>query len=470
MIDRGLQPGFSSQALAELRHVEAAPPRTGSGGRDLRDLLWCSIDNDDSRDLDQLTVCEILPKGTVKILVAIADVDSVVKKGSAIDAHAGQNTTSVYTVAEIFPMLPTELSTDVTSLNYGRDRLAMVVEMVVDGQGIVQDSGVYQATVRNKAKLAYNSVAAWLDDAGPMPAAVAEVDGMDAQIKNQVAVAQQLRKSRYEHGALDLETIEARGVFDGDELSDLREETKNRATHMIEDFMIAANGVTARFLDSRKHPSIRRVVRSPERWDRLVKLAAEYGERLPADPDSKALQEFLLKRKAADPLRFPDLSLTVIKLMGRGEYVVEHPGETVAGHFGLSVKDYTHSTAPNRRYADLVTQRLLKSAIDGNGVPYQYSELSTIARQCTAKEDDANKVERLVRKAAAALLLQTRVGQRFDAIVTGASDKGTWARIFSPPVEGRIVEGEEGLDVGDRIRVRLLNVDPQRGFIDFARV
>ena len=470
MIERGLLPDFSRAALVELDGIRETAAGSSGGPRDLRNLPWASIDNDDSRDLDQLTVAETLPGGAVKILVAIADVDAVVKQGSAIDDHARQNTTSVYTAGEIFPMLPEKLSTDLTSLGYGEDRPAIVIEMVVGEDGSLRSSDLYGATVRNRAKLAYNSVAAWLEGEGPAPGPIADVEGLAENLRIQDRVAQQLKAFRHEHGALDLETIEARPVFDGDVIRDLEAERRNRAKELIEDFMIAANGVTARYLNARKYPSLRRVVRSPKRWERIVEVASRYGVTLPPEPDPRALGQFLTGRKAADPLRFPDLSLTIIKLMGAGEYVAEFPEETAPGHFGLAVRDYTHSTAPNRRYPDLITQRLLKAAITGSPMPYGRDELTELGRHCTEKEDDANKVERLVGKSAAAMLLEPRIGERFDAIVTGASDKGTWVRLLHPPVEGRLIHGFEGADVGDRLRVQLVHTDVERGYIDFKRV
>ena len=470
MLERGLLPDFSPGAIEELARITDAPGCGDGPGRDLRNLPWASIDNDDSRDLDQLSAAENLPGGATKIHVAIADVDALVKKGSAIDEHARQNTTSVYTAGEIFPMLPEKLSTDLTSLGLHEDRRAIVVEMVLGEEGSLQGSEIYEAMVRNQAKLAYNSVAAWLEGTGPMPGPVAAVEGLDANLRIQDLVARKLSAFRHEHGALDLETIEARPVFDGEAIRDLEVERKNRAKGLIEDFMIAANAVTARFLMARKYPSLRRVVRSPERWERIVEVASQYDVRLPPEPDPAALANFLALRKAADPLRFPDLSLTVVKLMGRGEYVVEFPEEEAPGHFGLAVRDYTHSTAPNRRYPDLITQRLLKAALSGSPPPYGREELTELARHCTEKENDANKVERQVGKSAAAMLLETRVKERFDAIVTGASVKGTWVRLLHPPVEGRLIRGFEGADVGHRIRVQLVHTDVDRGYIDFKRV
>ena len=470
MQERGLLPDFSAEVLSELGKIQApAAANHDKPVRDLTNLLWASIDNDDSRDLDQLTVAEAMPGDKIKILVAIADVDALVKNGSAIDDHARHNTTSVYTAAMIFPMLPEKLSTDLTSLNFKEDRLAIVIEMVMGADGSLQASDIYRARVRNHAQLAYNSVAAWLDG-GRMPEAITTVNGLAENLRLQDKAAQSMRRFRHIHGALSLETIEARPIFDGDQIRDLEVENKNRATDIIEDCMIAANGVTARYLTSRKFPSIRRVVRMPKRWDRIVELAGEHKFGLPADPDSKALDEFLIKAKAADPLRFPDLSLAVIKLLGSGEYMAELPGDTAPGHFGLAVKDYAHSTAPNRRYPDLITQRLLKAAIAGSAWPYSKDELDALAKHCTEEEDAANKVERQVGKSAAALLLESRIGEQFDAIVTGASDKGTWARLLNIPVEGKLLHGFEGLDVGDRLRVQLISINVERGFIDFKKV
>ena len=470
MLEKGLLPEFSKEAEEELAAITAPATAGNDQARDLRDLLWCSIDNDDSRDLDQLTVAVKMPDGGTRLLIAVADVDAIVRSGSAIDAHAKHNTTSVYTDAEIFPMLPEKLSTDLSSLNFHEDRLAIVIEIVISGDGTLRSSDIYRAVVMNKAKLAYNSVAAWLNGDGPLPEAAAAIEGLAENLRTQDQAAQKMKAYRHEHGALNFETIQTRALFDDDEIRDLEERGRNRAMDIIEDFMVAANGVTARYLASKKFPSLRRVVRIPKRWERIVEVAAELNYSLPARPDSKALEQFLVKAKADDPLRFPDLSLTIIKLMGNGEYVAEFPGQIAPGHFGLAVKDYSHSTAPNRRYPDLITHRLLKAALSGGDVPYQKEELESLAQHCTEQEDAANKVERLVGKSAAALLLESRIGEKFDAIVTGAADKGTWVRIFHPPVEGKLMEGFKGVDVGDKIRVQLLRTDVDRGFIDFRRV
>jgi len=476
MLERGLLPDFSTEALAELGrlHAPVVPEDESTEGpfgiRDMRNLSWASIDNDDSFDLDQLTVAEAMPSNKVKIFVAIADVASSILNGSAIDQHARNNTTSVYTAAEIFPMLPEKVSTDITSLNFNQDRLSIVVEMLVSGDGSLEDSKLYPAWVHNHAKLAYNSVAAWLEKNGTIPEAIVAVPGLAENLQLQDQVAQRLKNFRHVHGALSLETIESKSVFDGDKIRALEIEEKNRAKEIIENFMIAANGVTVRYLSAKKSPSIRRVVRTPKRWGRIVEIAADHKFKLPELPNSKALEEFLVKQQAADPLRFPDLSLTVIKLLGSGEYIVELPDGNVPGHFGLAVKDYAHSTAPNRRYPDLLTQRLLKAALEGKPVPYRKDELDVLAAHCTEAEDAANKVERQVGKSAAALLLESRIGEQFDSIVTGASEKGTWVRLLEMPVEGRVVHGFEGVDVGNRIRVQLISVDVEKGYIDFRKI
>jgi VacB/RNase II family 3'-5' exoribonuclease len=470
MLKRGLLPDFSPAVIAETNQITQAAATSGAAIRDLRGLLWASIDNDDSADLDQLSVAEPVADGAVKILVAIADVDALVKKDSAIDGHAWTNTTSVYTAAEIFPMLPERLSTDLTSLGESQERLAIVMEMVIATDGTVVASDIYRAAVLNRAKLAYNGVAAWLEGTAPAPPKLAAVPGLDEQLRIQDRTAQALKRVRYARGALHLDTLEVRAVFDSGALADLLPDEKNRAKELIEDFMIAANGVTARYLDKKGLPSLRRVLHTPKRWDRIVALAAESGERLPVTPDAAALDAFLTKRRDVDPVHFPDLSLAVVKLLGSGEYALNVPGQPPEGHFALAVKDYTHSTAPNRRFPDLVTQRLLKAALTGQTSQYTNDELTTLARHCTDQEDNAAKVERQVGKSAAALLLASRIGARFDAIVTGASDKGTWVRISGPTAEGRVVRGFEGLDVGDRVVVELVRADVARGFIDFAAV
>ncbi len=470
MIEKGFAINFPAGALEALQGMTPTPVKISGSLRDLRSLAWCSIDNDSSEDLDQLSVAEALTSGAIKILVAIADVDALVNKQSSFEAHAKQNTTSVYTSAVIFPMLPEKLSTDLSSLKFGADRLAMVVECIIAEDGSLQSAEIYPAAVHNKAKLAYNSLGAWLEQEGDKPKAIGLVEGLEENLKLQNRIAKKMKSLRYLNGALYLETIEARPVFEGDEVRNLEEEKSNVAKDIIQEFMIAANGTTARFLGAKNLPSLRRIVRVPKRWDRIVALAAEWKFVLPPQPDAKALDEFLHIVKSGDPTRFPDLSLSVIKLLGAGEYVVELPGGEAAGHFGLAVKDYTHSTAPNRRYPDLITQRLLKAALSGSPPPYTIDELQSLASYCTAMTDQAKKVERQVEKSTAALLLGSRIGEQFDGIITGASDKGTWLRIFNPSVEGKLVNGFEGMDVGDRIRVELTRTDVDRGFIDFKKV
>jgi exoribonuclease-2 len=469
MLERGLDPDFAPEELAELDAIHGPAVTSGAPVRDLRGLLWCSIDNDDSLDLDQLSVAEPLAGGSARLMVAIAEVGALVRQRSAIDDHARKNTTSVYTAGGIFPMLPEKLSTDLTSLGPGCDRIAIVVDMVLGKDGSLRKSDIYEATVRNRAKLAYNGVAAWLEGTGPMPQAIGAVPGLDENIRLQHRMAQTLRALRHMRGALSLQTVHPRAVFDGEVLQDLKADESNVAKNLIEELMVASNGVTARYLAARNFPAVRRVVRTPERWDRIVELAAERGATLPGAPDGVALEGFLLAAMKADPAYFPDLSLCIIKLLGRGEYVVELPGGDAPGHFGLAVKDYAHSTAPNRRFPDLLIQRLLRAAMAGSAPPYGNDELAGLARHCTEQEHEAKKVERQVIKSAAALLLAPRIGERFDATVTGAGEKGTWVRLFQPPIEGKLEKGFEGRKVGDRLRVQLVRTDVERGYIDFIR-
>ena len=468
MSERGLRPEFPEGVERQLAGIRGAAVDASASIHDLTTLLWCSIDNDDSRDLDQLTFWEGLPHGSCSLRVAIADVDALVKRGTAIDAHASANTTSVYTSARIFPMLPERLSTDLTSLNFEQDRLALVTEMTFNAEAKLVSSTLYRARVRNKAKLAYDAVSAWIEGTAALPPEVSRVSGMAAQLRAQDALAQQLRSLRHEQGALEFQTFQPRAVFEDERVVDIRQQEQNRARQLIEELMIAANGCTARYLAGRRRASLRRVVRSPERWLRIVAVAAQYGENLPAEPDSLALEAFLAKRHRADPLRFPDLSLVIVKLMGRGEYVVERTGGEPIGHFGLALQDYTHSTAPNRRFPDLITLRLLKAALANRPSPYSTAELVALAQHCTSQEDAAQKVERQMRKSEAALLLESRLGQRFDAIVTGVTADGVWVRVFAPPAEGKLVSGDAGLRLGDKIRVKLLSTNVERGFIDFA--
>jgi exoribonuclease-2 len=470
MIARGLEPDFPETALDELKSITNPATYKPETAKDLRDKLWCSIDNADSLDLDQLSYAEALPENKVRLFIAIADVDALVVAQSNIDTHANKNTTSIYTVAQLYPMLPEKLSTDLTSLRFGVDRCAVVVEMIIGDDGAVEQADVYHATVNNHAKLEYGSLAAWLEGTGPIPSEVANIEGLAENIKLQDRVAQKMKELRHEHGALELETYQAKAIFDGDALREMTIDLKNRAKDLIEDFMIASNSSTARYLTGKNFPSLRRVVRTPKQWDRIVELASDHGFVLPTNADSKSLSEFLKSVKQKDPTHFEDMSLSVLKLLGSGEYVVETPGSTPEGHFGLAVKDYTHSTAPNRRYPDLVTQRLLKSAILGNPVPYSVEQLELIAHHCTITEDDVRKIERLVEKSANAMLMESKIGEEFDAIVSGASDRGTWIRLYHPHIEGKLVDGFNGLRVGDKLKARLKFVNAEMGFIDFERV
>ncbi len=468
MIERGLQPEFSPAAMHQAAALGAPAHAAEATARDLRTLPWVSIDNDDSRDLDQISAAEALADGATRVWVAIADVDALVGADTPIDSHARHNTTSVYTPARVFPMLPERLSTDLTSLGEGQARLALVVEMTVSADGRVLESDIYRATVRNQAKLAYPSVAAWLEDDARAPAALAD-PLLQRQVRLQDTAAQALRARRHEHGALTLETLKTHAVFDGDALRDLEPDRKNRAQELIEDLMIAANGAVARFLDGHGVASLRRVLRTPRRWERIVQLAEELGERLPGEPDALALNTFLARRREADPEGFPDLSLAVVKSLGSGEYEARAPNQGATGHFGLAVSNYTHSSAPNRRFPDLVSHRLIKAVLAGRPPPYDFAVLAALGLHCTAQEDKAAKVERRVAKSAAALLLTGRLGEQFEAIVTGAASKGTWVRIPRPAAEGRLIRGFEGADIGHRLRVRLVRVDVERGFIDFER-
>lgn len=471
MIAEGFQPDFSGQVVQQVKTLEAqGAPKATNGVRDLRSLLWSSIDNDTSRDLDQAEVAERV-SGGIRILIAIADVDAAVPIDSPIDKHAAYETTSVYTGVQTFPMLPEELSTDLTSLNENADRLAVVVEMVVAGDGSTSAAAVYRAQVRNQAQLTYNGVGPWLEGTAAPPPKVAGSSDLGAQLKLQDEAARILGTARQKMGALSLDRVEAEAVVsDAGDVQGINTRKKNRASDLIENFMVAANGVMARALQDAKVSSIRRVVKTPERWPRIVELAAQHGEMLPAEPDSGALNAFLQKRKAADPDHYADVSLAVVKLMGPGEYVLARSGEEAPGHFALAAHDYTHSTAPNRRFADTVTQRLIKSVLGKLPSPYSDSQLDGIAKNCTQKEDAARKVERVMSKRIAAVALRNRVGETFSAVVTGAGPKGVFVRVLGPPVEGMLVQGQQGADVGDRMQVKLVGTDPRRGFIDFAKV
>ncbi len=469
MIANGFQPDFPAGTDAELAQIKAQPaPQPTAGVVDLRNLLWSSIDNDTSKDLDQIEWAERLPDGRIRVLIGVADVDARVHQGTIIDKHAQFETTSVYTGVVVIPMLPTELSEGMSSLNENQDRLAIVIEFTIDSTGNASDGKAYRALVHNRAQLAYPSVGAWLEGKADPPPKVAAGADLAAQLKLQDEAAQRMGGNRFQHGALDLETIETHPVLVTDQVIGIAPVQKNRATSLIEEFMIAANGVIARTFEDAGVASIRRIVRTPKRWDRIVELARSKGYSLPSEPDSKALNDVLLAEKQKDPVRFPDVSLTVIKLLGPGEYVLVKPNQPSPGHFGLAVQDYTHSTAPNRRFPDMVTQRLLKALFAKTPAPYTDDQLEAIATRCTQMEDAARKVERDMQKRIAAVALHPHIGQTYQAIVTGATSHGTFVRTLDPHVDGMVVQGAKGLDVGDRVTVKLVNTDPQRGYIDFA--
>lgn len=470
MLAEGFHPDFPAAVLQQVKALQAqsaSSPLVNTQVRDMRSLLWSSIDNDTSRDLDQAEVAERV-EGGIRVMIAVADVDSDVPKGSPADQHASSETTSVYTGVRTFPMLPEALSTDLTSLNEGADRLAIVVDMLVAADGSVTSQGIYRAVVRNQAQLAYNGVGAWLDG-GTAPPKVAASADLAAQLKLQDEASQTLLAARLKLGALTIDREETEAVVSDGQVQAIETRMKNRATDLIENFMVAANGVMARTLSAAGVSSIRRIVKTPERWSRIVELAAASGETLPEDPDSGALSVFLQKRKAVDPVHYADLSLAVVKLMGPGEYVLQRPGDAAQGHFALAARDYTHSTAPNRRFPDMVTQRLIKSVIAKAQPPYSDSELGSIATNCTLKEDAARKVERKMNKRIAAVVLLPRIGESFSAVVTGVTPNGTFVRVLNPHAEGLLIHGEQGVDVGDQLRVKLVSADPRRGYIDFAR-
>ncbi len=469
MQENGFEAAFPPQVDQQVAQLKAHPPEISPRPdiRDLRNLVWSSIDNDTSRDLDQIEVAERQPNGDVKVMVGIADVDAFVPKNSPIDRYAAKQTATIYAGVRNFSMLPEELSTGLTSLLENEDRLSIVIEFAVSADGTVNSGNLYRAVVRNRAQLTYNAVGAWLEGTDPAPAKVAASSELEAQLKLQDEVAQALKNQRFRHGALNLESSEVQPVLVNQQVVDVVGEQKNNATELIEDFMIAANGVVARSLE--KVSSLRRIVKTPEHWDRIVQVAALHGVKLPAQPDSKALNDFLLQRKAADPDYFAALSLEIIKLIGPGEYVLERPGDPEEGHFGLAVRDYTHSTAPNRRFADLVTQRLIKALLAGEPNPYSDEELAAIASNCTLKEDAAQKVERQMSKRLAAAAMSRRIGETFDAVVETVNSYGTFVRVLKPRVDGMLTQGQQGTKLGDRFRVKLIRADVQRGYLDFAR-
>jgi VacB/RNase II family 3'-5' exoribonuclease len=467
--DAGFEPDFPAEVKRELSESKGVTPAPGPGVRDMRGLLWSSIDNRESRDLDQVEYAEKM-EGGFRVLVGIADVDAYVPAGSAVDRRAAANTVSVYTPAEVFPMLPEELSTGLTSLLEGEDRLAVVMELSVNAGGRLTSKNVYRAVVHNRAKMDYDTVGAWLEGRGPAPEAFARVEGLEEQVKLQDEIAQALHELRRRLGALELERTELVPVVENGRIVRLDERRHNRAQDIIESLMIAANTSMAELLEAHGVPSLRRVVRAPEMWPRIVETAAALGEHLPDEPDPRALSDFMQRRRAAEPASYAELSLSILKMLGPGDYMVEAPGLEQEGHFGLAVHDYTHSTAPNRRFPDLVTQRCLKSVTADAPAPYTREELEAIAAHCNEMESASRRVERRMRKVAAAVMLGERVGETFDAVVTGVKDKGTFARLLRPPADGMVVRRSRGLRVGERIRVKLISTDPERGFIDFARV
>ncbi|MDD4309883.1 MAG: RNB domain-containing ribonuclease [Candidatus Cloacimonetes bacterium] len=470
MLDRGLLPDFKPETLRELDRINLPATDAKSKPRDLRDLLWCSIDHSDTHSIDQLTCAEALPNNEVKIYVAISDVDALVKLGSAIDMHARHNTCSIYTSVEMYPMLHRKLSSDFTSLSQAKDRLAMVVEMIFDSRGYLKSSQVYTALVKNRAKLNYNSISAWLEGKEPLPEVAARVMGLDANLRLQDGIAAKLSSLRHERGALDYEIPLAHPVFEDDKVKELASVPTNRARDIVTDFMIAANQAVAFFLIEHNYPSFRRVVKTPARWDRINALAALRGWKLPQEPSSESLNKFLQNQKTTHPNAFASLSYAISKLLGAGEYSIELPNVSYSGNFCLAMKDYTHSTAPNRRFPDLITQRLLKASLSGNPSPYGIPELEALAGHCTKMEDAVKKVERQVAKSVAAMHLHTRIGEHFEAIVTGASQKGTWVQIRHPHVEGKLMDAGTDLDVGERVTVKLISTNVDKGFIDFQLI
>lgn len=463
----GFNPEFPKSVLREVSAMKPALWETGTGIRDLRSLLWSSIDNVDSLDLDQIEYCEEGEGGEVQVKVAISDVDSYVAKDSQTDRYAAYNGTSVYTGIVTFPMLPDHLSKGISSLLPGQDCMTVVIEYTVLPDGSTRHGSLYPAIVRNKAKLIYEEVGEWLEETREMPESVREVPGLEEQIRLQHTAAQRLRRYRMKYGALDLRTIEADPVLEDGKVRDLIVQRQDLARQVIEEFMVAANGTTVAFLEEAGSPLIERVVVTPKYWSEIVETAGEHGWKLPKTPDAKELSLFLDDERERHPATFPDLSLTIVKLMGPGEYKARDPQRKPVGHFALAVTDYTHSTAPNRRYTDLIIQRLVKAVIHQTDCPYTYEDLEEEADWLSDREKASKKVERFMRKAAAAVLLQDRIGETFEGFVTGASQKGTYVRLISPPAEGRVMRGEKHLKVGKKVSVRLIHTNPQNGHVDF---
>jgi VacB/RNase II family 3'-5' exoribonuclease len=469
MIKNGFHLGFGPEVVAQVAAIRAGDLPAAT---DLKGLLWSSIDNDTSRDLDQIEWAERTPDG-IRVLVGIADVASRVEKGTPIDQHAADQTMTVYTAVHNFPMLPLELSTDLTSLNEAEPRLAHVLEYTVTPDGQRVKSSISLAVVENKAQLAYSKVGPWLEGTAEADEKVASDPALQQQLKLQDEASRALHEARVKAGALEFNRTEADPIVIDGAVHGLRTSTHNRAMDLIEELMIAANETMASTLRGAGRSCIRRVVQVPARWDRIVELVGRQGTALPATPDSKALSEFLCAKREADPDHYPDLALSIIKLMGPGQYVlakgVVEPGDAEQGHFGLAAQDYAHSTAPNRRFPDLVNQRIVKAWLEGLEPPYSDDELTVIAGHCLEREGAARKVERAMIKRVAAVALTPSIGKVFRGVVTGASPKGTYVRVFDPPVEGRIVHGEQGLDVGDTVMVKLVHTDPAHAYIDFAR-
>lgn len=467
----GFNPSYPRQVIREAEAVKEGVPEDNAPARaDLRKLMWSSIDNYDSMDLDQIEYCERGPDGEIHVKVAIADVDLYVRKNSGTDSYAAFNGTSVYMGVKTFPMLPDRLSKGISSLLPDDFHAAVVIEYTVLPDGSVRYGELYRALVANSAKLIYEEVGDWLEGTGTEPEEFSKIPGLREQVRLQDEAAKRLKEYRRRNGSLELETPEAEVIMEGKKVKEIVEQRQNAARCLIEEFMVAANKTTTAFLERAGIPMIHRIVRTPKYWDGIVFTALELGERLPDEPDGKALSEFLIKQRERDPERFPDLSLTIVKLMGRGEYVAYRPGKEPIGHFALAVKDYTHGTAPNRRYVDLVIQRLVKSVIDGRKSPYKYKELGDLSEWLSERDQMAKKAERFMLKAAAGVLLRDRIGRIFDAMVTGASEKGTYVRILDPPVEGKVVRGEEDLYVGEKVKVRLISTYPEKGYIDFEYI
>jgi VacB/RNase II family 3'-5' exoribonuclease len=468
MHEAGFRPEFGGAVMQEV--AELSNRQTENDATDLTHLNWSSIDNEESRDLDQLEYAEKKGNDNIRLMVAISSVIDHVRKDGPIYLHAAYNTTSVYTGVETFHMLPEALSTDRTSLLEGQTRLAMVVDLEVTPNGDLINPQVYRARVQNHARLTYEEAGEFMQGNSHASEIISTCPWLREQLSLQMAASHRLISLRKKEGALTFSSFEPRLVKRNGKIVDLKLYPHTVARELIESFMVAVNISTATYLKSKNWPIIERVVTAPRRWGRIREVVREYGVELPLEPEQKALSSFLAKQRAKDEVKFQTLSLAIVKLLGPGEYVVEYTHGPQQGHFGLAVDDYSHSTAPNRRFADLVLQKLLRACSAGQPMPYSDDELQQIAARCTERETAARKVERLMRKVCAATLIRARVGQEFSGMITGASRKGTYARLFDFPAEGKVVRGERGVDVGDRVRLRLLNADPETGFIDLERL